>query len=100
MSVHYKGYSASATSETIASRLYGCIISGDNNPGTAVANSNTVNGVDKLLVDCPGYIDSGVAGAPMVIWFNLANPSAGIPCSNFDVTLAANNSLTLLFEPA
>lgn len=100
MSVHYKGYSSSATSETIASKLYGAIISGDTVPGTGVANSITVNGVDKLVVDTPGYIDSGVAGSPFVLWFNLANPSAGIPVSNFDITLAANNSLTLLFEPA
>ena len=100
MSVHYTNYDASSSGNTDASRLYGAIFSGDNTPGTNIANSITVNGVDTLVANQPGYIDSGAAGAPWVCWFNLANPSAGIPVTTYDIVLAANNSVCILFEPA
>lgn len=103
MSVHYKSYTSSATSETIASRLYGIVIGGDNNPSANTNNiSITVNGVDKLAVELPPTWDSAAAGsgAPFTYWFNLANPSAGVPVSNFDVTVSGNVTGTLLFEPA
>jgi len=99
MSVHYTNFVASATAND-CSRLYGAIFSGDNVPGTAVGNSITVNGVDVLVSNNPGSYDSGSGGAPFVLWFNLANPSAGIPASTYDVTLAANQSVCILFEPA
>tara|TARA_R100001594_G_scaffold144946_2_gene194574 strand:+ start:346 stop:657 length:312 start_codon:yes stop_codon:yes gene_type:complete len=103
MSVHYKSYNSSATSETIASRLYGIVIGGDNTPGASTNSiSITVNGVDKLAVALPATFDSAAAGsgAPFTYWFNLANPSAGVPVSNFDITVAGTCTGTLLFEPA
>ena len=69
-------------------------------PEQHVANSITVNGVDTLVSNQPGYVDSATGGAPMVVWFNLANPSAGIPVTTYDITLAAQNSVCILFEPA
>ena len=102
MSVHYTNYVASSSGNTDASRLYGAIFSGDNTPGAAVANSITVNGVDTLVANQPGSYDSGATGGggPWVTWFNLANPSAGIPVTTYDIVLAANNSVCILFEPA
>lgn len=101
MSIHYTNYVASSAGNTDASRIYFAIFSGDNTPGTAVANSITVNGVDVLMQNQPGYIDVGTTGgSPFVLWTNLANPSAGIPVTTYDVVLAANNSVCIGFEPA
>ena len=101
MSIHYTNYVASQSGITTASRLYFAIFSGDNTPGTAVANSITINGVDQLVENQPGYIDVGTTGgSPFVQYFNLSNPSAGIPVTTSDVVLAANNSVCIGFEPA
>jgi len=100
MSIHYTNYVASQSGITTASRLYFAIFSGDNVPGTAVGNSITINGVDQLVENQPGYVDSATGGAPFVQYFNLSNPSAGIPVTTYDVTLAAANSVCIGFEPA
>ena len=100
MSVHYTNYVSSSSGNTDASRLYFACYSGDNTPGTAVANSITINGVDTLVANQPGYVDSATGGSPLVQWFNLANPSAGIPVTTYDIVLAANNSVLIAFEPA
>ncbi len=102
MSVHYTTYTATSTSNSIASRIYGVQISGDGTPGasTNCLQSLKVNGVDEIASNLPPTLDSGVAGAPQTYWFNLANPSAGIPCSSFDVTISGTCSVVLLFEPA
>jgi len=101
MSVHYKTYTSSATSETIASRLYGVQVNGDNTPGATTNSVDiTVNGVDKLAVDLPPTLDSGVAGCPQTYWFNLSSASTGVPVSNYDITISGTASVVLLFEPA
>ena len=101
MSVHYKTYTATSTSNSIASRLYGCILTGDNTPGATTNSADIkVNGVDLIAEDLAPTLDSGVAGAPMTYWFNIANPSAGIPVSSFDITINGTSSVILLFEPA
>ncbi len=102
MSVHYTTYTATSTSNSIASRLYGVQITGDNTPGatTNCLSSLKVNGVDEIASNLPPTLDSGVAGAPQTYWFNIANPSAGIPCSSFDITISGTCSVVLLFEPA
>jgi hypothetical protein len=101
MSVHYKTYTSTSTSNSIASRLYGVQVSGDDTPGATTNSADVkVNGVDLIAEDLPPTLDSGVAGAPMTYWFNIANPSAGIPVSSFDITIAGTCSVVLLFEPA
>ena len=101
MSVHYKTYTATSTSNSIASRLYGCQVTGDNTPGATTNSADIkVNGVDLIAEDLAPTLDSGVAGAPMTYWFNIANPSAGIPVSSFDITISGTASVILLFEPA
>jgi|TARA_R110002012_G_C11662805_1_gene612393 hypothetical protein len=103
MSVHYKSYTASATSETIARSLIGVAIGGDNTPGATTNSVDlTINGVDKLAVKLPATWDSAAAGSgsPFVWYFNLASPSSGIPVQNFDLTINGTATATLLFEPA
>lgn len=102
MSVHYKTYTATSTSNSIASRLYGLTsVNGDSTPGASTNNvSVKVNGVDLVAEELIPTIDSGVAGSPMTYWFNIANPSAGIPCSSFDITITGTASAVLMFEPA
>ena len=103
MSVHYKSYTSSATSETIARSIIGLAIGGDNTPG-AVTNSVdlTINGVDKLAVSLPATWDSAAAGSgsPFIWYFNLQHPSAGINVANYDLTINGTCTATLLFEPA
>ncbi len=101
MSVHYKTYTSTSLSNSIASALYGVQISGDGTPGATTNSVDIkVNGVDLVAEDLPPTVDSGVGGAPMTYWFNIANPSAGIPVSSFDITISGTASATLLFEPA
>ena len=101
MSVHYKTYTATSTSNSIASRLYGCQVQGDSTPGATTNSCDIkVNGVDLIAEDLAPTLDSGVAGAPQTYWFNIANPSAGIPVSSFDITISGTASVILLFEPA
>ena len=102
MSVHYKTYTSTSTSNSIASRLYGLTsVSGDGTPGASTNNiSVKVNGVDLVAEQLIPTMDGGIAGSPMTYWFNLANPSAGIPVSSFDITITGTASAVLLFEPA
>lgn len=101
MSVHYKTYTSTSTSNSIASRLYGCQVLGDDTPGASTNSADIkVNGVDLIAEDLPPTLDSGVAGAPLTYWFNLSNPSQGIPVSSFDITISGTASVVLLFEPA
>ena len=101
MSVHYKTYTSTSTSNSIASRLYGCQVLGDDTPGASTNSADIkINGVDLIAEDLPPTLDSGVAGAPLTYWFNLSNPSQGIPVSSFDITISGTASVGLLFEPA
>ena len=101
MSVHYKTYTSTSTSNSIASRLYGCQVLGDDTPGASTNSADIkINGVDLIAEDLPPTLDSGVAGAPLTYWFNLSNPSQGIPVSSFDITISGTASVVLLFEPA
>ena len=103
MAVHYKTYTASPTSETIARKLYGVQVNGDNTPGATTNSVDiTVNGVDKLAVDLPPTLDSGVAGSPQTFWFggNGMNFGNGINVQNFDLSISGTLSVVLLFEPA
>lgn len=102
MSVHYKTYTSTSLSNSIASALYGIQVTGDNTPGATTNSVDVkVNGVDLVAEDLPPTLDSGSGGGgPMTYWFNIANPSAGIPVSSFDITISGTASACLLFEPA
>lgn len=99
--VHFKTYTSTESNSTIARSLLGIMVASDNTPGATTNSIDlTVNGTDLLCSKLPGTWDSGVAGEPFIYWFNVANPSVGIPVQNFDLTVNGTCSATLLFIPA
>jgi len=99
--VHFKTYTSTESNSTIAKSLLGIMVFSDNTPGATTNSIDlTINGTDQLCQKLPGTLDSGVAGGPFIYWFNVSNPSAGIPVQNFDLTVNGTASATLLFIPA
>ena len=82
MSVHYTTYTSTSTSNSIASRLYGVQVTGDNTPGatTNCLSSLKVNGVDEICQNLPPTLDSGVAGAPQTSGLTYQTQARESPC--------------------
>jgi hypothetical protein len=101
--VHFKSYNSTESNSTIAKSLLGVMVGSDNTPGASTNSIDlTINGTDQLCQGLPGTWDSAAAGsgAPFIYWFNVANPAAGIPVQNFDLTVNGTATATLLFIPA